>query len=304
MAGKGHTMRAEKIVYGLKYGMQTFLLGKKLPLLFALVITDSCNLDCFYCRGKNRKKIHFSSEQAFAAIKDAYKRGHRSLYFTGGEPMLWESGGCNLKNLVDFSIKTGFFEVFVFTNGTVPLDIPSCHYIVTVDGPREIHNQIRNNTYDQILENVETAATNNVFATMTLTKANVDYLEDYVKSLTKLNLFKGLSFNLLTAEHEVLKEYGLLGQERQEVLEVIWSLRKQGYPISISRAAYHGLLRNNWKRPIQQIELATPEKLFTCCRQGADPNVCANCGYFGCAEISQVLSLKPSAIWRVIRMIP
>ena len=296
-------MRAEKIVYGLKYGMQTFLLGKKLPLLFALVITDTCNLDCFYCKGKNRGKIHFSSAQAFNAIKSAYARGHRSLYFTGGEPMLWESDGYNLKNLIDFSIKIGFFEVFVFTNGTVPLDISSCHYIVTIDGPREIHNRIRTNTFDLIIENVENAATKNVFATMTLTKANVDYLEDYVNSLTELNLFKGLSFNLLTAEHKALKEYGLLGEERQEDLKMIWSLRNLGYPISISRAAYHALLHNNWKRPIQQIELATPDALFTCCRQGVDPNVCANCGYFGCVEISQVLSLKPSAIKRVIKMI-
>lgn len=296
-------MRAGKIIYGLKYGLRTFLLKKKVPLLFSLVITDHCNLNCFYCKGKNKGKIHFSAEQALATIQNAYKKGYRALYFTGGEPMLWTSDGHNLKDLIKYSLGIGFFEVFVFTNGTVPLNIPSCQYIVTVDGTREIHNRIRNNTYDLLMENVSNAVTDNVFASMTLTRENVNYLTDYVKSLTKSNLFKSLSFNLLTGEYEVLEEYGLLGEERQEALEKIWSLRNLGYPISLSRAAFRALLYNNWQRPIQQIELAIPNKLFTCCRQGVNPEICANCGYFGCVEISQVLSFKPSAIWRVMKMV-
>lgn len=295
-------MNAKQIGYCLKYAAQTFFLGKQTPFLFALVITDTCNLDCFYCGGKNAGKFHFSAEQAFAAIGAAYRRGHRALYFTGGEPMLWQSGDYALKDLVAFAFETGFFEVFIFTNGTLPLDIPGCHYIVTVDGPREIHNQIRSDSYDLVMDNVRHAVTDAVVASMTLTKANVDYLEDFVRELSALGLFRSLAFNLLTRAPEALEEHGLLGAERNRVLDRIWSLRKQGYPVNLSRAAYKALRNNSWKRPIQQIELATPDRLFTCCRQGVDPRVCDNCGYFGCVEISQMLMLKPSAVWRIFRL--
>jgi MoaA/NifB/PqqE/SkfB family radical SAM enzyme len=295
-------MNAKQIGYCLKYAAQAFFLGRQTPFLFALVITDTCNLDCFYCGGRNAGKINFSSNQAFTAISDAYQRGHRALYFTGGEPMLWQSGEHKLKDLVEFAFETGFFEVFIFTNGTRPLDIPGCHYIVTVDGPKEIHNKIRKDTYDLVLNNVRNAVTDAVVASMTLTKANVDYLEDYVRDLSGLGIFRSLAFNLLTRPPEDLEEYGLLGEERNRALDRIWSLRKQGYPVNLSRAAYKALRSNRWQRPIKQIELATPDRLFTCCRQGRDPRVCDNCGYFGCVEISQMLRLKPSAVWRIFRL--
>jgi sulfatase maturation enzyme AslB (radical SAM superfamily) len=268
-----------------------------------MVITDSCNLNCFYCESKNSGRDNFTFDQAKDLLTNAYARGHRSLYFTGGEPLVWEEGQYKLDALVKFARELGFFDVFIFTNGTLPLNIKDCNYIVTIDGPREIHNSIRGGTYDLIIDNVRKAATNEVFASITFSKSNMQYLESYIKGISGLGIFRGISFNLLTHWPDIVKKFGLSTVERIELMDKIWQLKKDGYPIVLSRAAYLALRNNNWKRPIPQIELGMTRKIFTCCRDVDNPEICGNCGYANCVEVSQILALKPSAIWQVLKMV-
>jgi len=294
---------AAKFLNRLSYGFKTLVLRNKSPYLLGLVITDRCNLNCFYCESKNAGKINFAIDQARHALSDAYKRGHRSLYFTGGEPMLWKDGEHGLHELVAYARELGFFEVFIFTNGTFPLDIERCNYIVTIDGPREIHNGIRNGSYDLIIKNVRNSVTKAVFASITFSKANVQYLEQFIDEISELDLFRGISFNLLTHWPEIIEKYGLSYAERIELLDKIWQLKKEGHAIVLSAAAYTALKENNWKRPIPQIELGTPDRTFTCCRDIDNPSICANCGYTNCVEVSQILAFKPSAMWQVFKMV-
>lgn len=294
---------ASKFLSWCTYGFKTFILQKELPYLFGLVITDKCNLNCFYCESRNSGRYHFSYDHAKDTIERAYLRGHRSLYFTGGEPMIWKYNGHTLDELIQFSRQIGFLEVFIFTNGTVPLNIEQCNYIVTIDGPKSIHNQIRQNTYDLILQNIEGAVTKAVFASITFSKSNYLYLYQFVKEVTDTKLFRGISFNLLTHWPEIVKEHGVSQDERKKLLDNIWDLKKKGFPIVLSKAAYKALKNNNWKRPIPQIELGTKDRIFTCCRDIDNPAVCENCGYANCVEVSQILSFKPSAMWQVIKMV-
>jgi MoaA/NifB/PqqE/SkfB family radical SAM enzyme len=296
-------VKTPKYLDWIRYGVNTFILRRQSPYLFGLVITDRCNLDCFYCESKNTGGYHFSHPEAVRAVEDAYLRGHRSIYFTGGEPMVWKDDGHGLGELVDRARELGFHDVFVFTNGTIPLEIPRCNYIVTVDGPKAVHDRIRGNTYDLVLENVKNAVTKNVFASLTFSRANAEYLEEYVEGLAATGLFKGISFNFLTHWPEIVREHGVSPEKRIELLDRIWALKKKGYPVVLSRAAYLALRRNDWKRPIPQIELGTRERVFTCCRDVDHPEVCENCGYANCVEVAQILAMKPSALWQVFRMV-
>ena len=162
LAEAGKIVIMQKLASRLLYAFKTFVLRQEKPYLFGLVITDKCNLNCFYCESKNSGKYHFTSELAFSVLRNAYNRGHRSLYFTGGEPMVWNDNGCDISNLVKFARDLGFLDVFIYTNGTLPMNVSSCNYIVTIDGPREIHNEIREDTYDLIIGNVKKAVTNSV----------------------------------------------------------------------------------------------------------------------------------------------
>jgi len=292
-----------KLLSWFSYGFKTFVLKRELPYLFGLVITDKCNLNCFYCESKNSGQYHFSFKHAKNTINDAYQRGHRSIYFTGGEPMIWEDNGHTLEELIKYARAVGFLDVFIFTNGTIPLTIEQCNYIVTVDGPKKIHDQIRNNSYELILKNVEEAVTKAVFASITFSRANFQYLEEFAKDITETNLFRGISFNLLTHWPEIVAKQGVSPEDRKHLLDRIWKLKKDGYPIVLSKAAYKGLRNNDWKRPIPQIELGTKDRIFTCCRDVDNPTVCENCGYANCVEVAQILALKPSAMWQVVRMV-
>ena len=71
----------------------------------------------------------------------------------------------------------------------------------------------------------------------------------------------------------------------------------------LSAAAYKALRYNDWKRPLPQMELGlSPEERYTCCRDIGNKAICDACGYVNCAEVSQILALKPSAIWQAVRM--
>jgi len=154
-----------------------------------------------------------------------------------------------------------------------------------------------------IMANVAAAVTRQVFASVTLTKANAHHLERYVEEIGATGLFRGIALNLLTHRPEIVARYGFSVNERQELLDRAWALKRQGYPLMLSAAAYKDLRNNDWKRPLPQIELGlSPDERYTCCRDVANKEVCDACGYVNCAEVSQILALKPSAIWQAVRM--
>jgi MoaA/NifB/PqqE/SkfB family radical SAM enzyme len=295
-------MNARQWAHAAAYGFRLLVLRQKLPCFVGLVMTDRCNLDCFYCQTNNLGRSHFTFEQAQQTMIDAFTRGHRFLYLTGGEPCLWRDGPHSLADVVSSAHRIGFFSIFVYTNGTRPLEIERCGYVITVDGPKRVHDSIRGGTWDLIMRNVRASPNRGVYASITLTRNNAPYLEEFVREITATGLFRGISFNLLTHQPDFIREHGFSPTERAALLEELWRLKQSGYPIALSRAAYRVLRDNSWKRPITQIEVITSERIFKCCRDIDHPLVCANCGYSGCAEVAQVLALRPSAIWEGLRM--
>ncbi len=277
-----------------------FLLRRERPYLFILVINDKCNLDCFYCTSKNTGQYDLDYTAVWASLAEAYARGHRTLVITGGEPMLWQNNGVKLGDVISHARELGFLDIAVFTNGTIPLDSDGITFIVTIDGTRATHNSIRAGTYDMILRHVRSANTK-VIASITLSKANAQELETAIEEIVATHAFTGITFNLLTHNPNIVARYGITGEVRIQVLDRIWSLKRQGYPIILSRAAYLALRANNWKRPVKQIELFAGRRLFTCCRDVGNPEICRECGYSSCVEISQALEGKPSAILELMK---
>ncbi len=297
MAARSETLR--RYACHLRYGIEMLFLRKERPYLFVMVLNDACNLGCFYCESRNTGRYDMDFPTAVALLEAAYNRGHRALVITGGEPMFWRSGDQSLRDVVAVAKKLGFVEISVYTNGTFPLNISSCRYIVTVDGTRETHNKIRQGTYDTVLMNAR-EATGDVIATITICQENAGELEQAIESITSSGVFRGISFNLLTHRPEVVEKSGLTGTYRKNVLDRMWTLRSSGHKIIFSRATYQAMLNNDWKRPIRQIELGTRDRLFTCCRDVGNPEICNLCGYTSCVEISQALAWKPSAIMELL----
>ena len=68
------------------------LLADRRPVLLGMVLTERCNLNCAYCRSHTNNDVHFTFDRAKQILHEAYARGHRAMYVTGGEPMLWRDG--------------------------------------------------------------------------------------------------------------------------------------------------------------------------------------------------------------------
>ncbi len=287
----------------LGYGFKTFVLRRTIPYLYCLVLTDACNLDCEYCQSKNTGKYHLGWDQAQDKLQQAYKRGHRFLVLTGGEPTVWRDQGKDLDDVAAWARELGFLHVMIATNGLEPFSHPQCSHLVTIDGPREVHNAMRQGSYDRILDNLAKSKSQGITASITLCKANGNSLREFARELAATNLFSSLSFNFLTHSPDKVEELGLPHEEKIAALDELWRLKKEGHPVLLSRAAYLAMKNNSWKRPIRQMELGTRDRDFTCCRDVDRPEVCENCGYSTCVEVSQMLALKPSAILQAVAML-
>ena len=55
-------------------------------------------------------------------MQNAWARGFRELYFSGGEPMLWRDGDHTLADAIAEAKRIGFFHVHVYTNGLLGLE--------------------------------------------------------------------------------------------------------------------------------------------------------------------------------------
>ena len=293
MASLRHTLK--RFASYAQMATVTLLLRRKRPYLFVLLINDTCNLNCFYCTSKNTGWFNMDAAIVGASLAAAYQRGHRALAITGGEPTLWRSGVMTIADVVAEARRVGFLDVSMFTNGTMPLRCGASLYFVSVDGTRDLHNTIRGGSYDEMLAHVRQADARAI-ASITVTRANAASLEETIKSIADTGAFSAITFNLLTHNPEVVRKHGFTGPDRTAVLDRLWALRQQGYPLILSRAGYRALRTNKWKRPIRQIELGTKDRVFTCCRDVDNPAVCGNCGYAGCVEMAQAIAGHPSAL--------
>jgi MoaA/NifB/PqqE/SkfB family radical SAM enzyme len=278
-----------------------YVLGDCRPVLLGMVLTERCNLSCSYCRSHTDVSVHFTFEKAKRTLEEAYARGHRTMYVTGGEPMLWRDGTYKLDDILAYARKLGFFYFWVYTNGMQPLTISDCTYCITFDGPREIHEQSRPGTYDQILENTRAAASKRVFASMMISRHNCQFVGEYVREVAATGLFRGVWFHLFTGTPEQRSEWGLSAKQRIAVLGTLWQHKQNGYPVMLPRPAYKAWRSNTWPRPLMQVEMCTPAGFWRCCRDVGSPAVCEECGYAACVELSQLFGWKPAALLQAMR---
>jgi hypothetical protein len=134
--------------------------------------------------------------------------------------MIWQDNNSRIHDAVAYAQTLGFQDIALFTNGKRSLGIDNVTFIVTVDGTRDSHNAIRANTYDTILTHVKEAKTK-VIASITLSKTNADTMETAVEEIASTHLFKGITFNLLTHNPDIVAQHGFIGDERNRILDRI-----------------------------------------------------------------------------------
>lgn len=182
---------------------------------FVIHLNYTCNLVCSYCYQNDiSNKISLTNESQNEIIKFILNKIKNEnpkkvdITFIGGEPLLFEKNMFEIVDALDFYKK--LINYTIVSNGTLLNKELSkkikfkefSHLLVTLDGPKSIHNQFRmtsekEGTYDLIIKNIKEAEELGVkiIINYNLTETNYMYVKDLIYSLKEENIKSELIFS-------------------------------------------------------------------------------------------------------------
>ncbi|MBO7536835.1 MAG: radical SAM protein [Alphaproteobacteria bacterium] len=294
-------MKLSSFLYFTYFGIKTILFKKREPILGTVIVTDRCNLHCKHCSVNNITAVMHPYDQIKKEMQLLYDMGVRILFFCGGETFLWKDENHNLRNLVIEAKQMGFLIVNVVTNGTFPIDLPEANLILlSLDGDKQRHNEIRGNTYDIIMNNIHNATADNICLYMAINKINKDYIRDVCLTARDTKNIRAISFNFHTPYPDT-KELALTKEEKATCCEIISQMMKEGAPIFNLKNAFPYLIENQFPTPCHQCVVIENGKLSTCGRCIEIPGLCEQCGYFFVAEYTLLFHGNLKIIFEMLR---
>lgn len=277
-------MKISSFLYFASFGIKTIFFKQKKPILGTVILSDKCNLSCKHCSVNNITSVIHPYEQIKSEMKQLYDMGVRILFFCGGETFMWEDKPKTLRDLVIEAKQMGFLIVNTVTNGTFPLDLPEADLILlSIDGDKEKHDEIRGNTYDIIMDNIRNATSDNICFYMAINQINKDKIKDVCYTAKEMKNVRAVSFNFHTPYPDTA-ELSLSKEEKQQCCNIISQMMKEDVPIFNLKSAFPYLNNNNFPTPCYQCVVMENGKLSTCGRCIDIPHLCEKCGYFFVAE--------------------
>lgn len=294
-------MKVSSFLYFAGFAAKTILFRKKSPILGTVIITDKCNLHCKHCSVNNITAIIHPYEQIRKEMQELYNMGIRILFFCGGETFLWKDGERNLRDLVIEAKRMGFLIVNVVTNGTFPLDLPEANLILlSLDGDKERHNNIRGDTYDIIMKNIASATADNICFYMAINQINKNCIRHVCLTARDTKNVRAVSFNFHTPYPDT-KELALSREEKEQACRTIKQMMKEGAPVFNLKSAFPYLINNSFPTPCHQCVVIENGKLSVCGRCIDVPGLCEQCGYFFVAEYTLLFRGNIKIIFELLR---
>ena len=268
-------------------------------LFYGIAITDRCNLACTGCRISNTGRPDMTWDRVIGTMQNARSRGFRDLYFSGGEPMLWHDGGYTLKDVIAEARRFGFFHIHVYTNGTLGIDISADLVWVSMDGLPGTFEKRRGNYFNQVESAVRGSKHSKVAIIYVIDRYTAEGIEPFLQWVqeTKFPVI-GVMFYFHTPYYGY-DDLFLNDQERAPIIDRLLRYIKTGMPIINSRAGLLALKSGKWQRRMPVAYVMDVEGEYVCCR--ASDDVCGDCGYAACTEITEFQHLKPSALIGMMR---
>lgn len=294
-------MKLSHFIYLSTFGLKTILLKQRKPILGTIILTDYCNLKCQHCAVNNINKVIYPYSAILEEMQQLYDEGIRIIFFCGGETLLWRDEDKDIRFLIKKAKEIGFYIVNIVTNGTIDLDIPEADTILlSIDGARETHNQIRGDTFDTILQQIDRACTGNICIYMAINQLNYKEIER-VSELAKENPnIKAISFNFHTP-YPGTEKLALTKLQKQETVATIKQLITKGYPIFNLKTGLDAYLSNNWQRPCWQCVVIENGRRSACGRCIEVKGLCNECGYLFAIEFSQLFSGNIKVIFEMFK---
>lgn len=280
----GMTVSIHQLGYLLQYYIRSRL-GDKRPLLGGVKLTHRCNLSCIHCPFRKREAASLSFAQVVASLRTLHQWGVRIVILEGGEPFLWRDGDYDIKSVVAEARKL-FFSVGVTTNGTWPIDVDSDIVWVSIDGLQPTHDRIRGESFERVMGNIDSSSHPRIYAHITINSLNWAEIPDLVHLLA--SKVKGITVQFHYPFQELGRELLLSPANREDVLDVLIGLKREGLPIANSYASLEALKGNNWRCRPWMIASVDPDGRLThgCYLKGRGQISCASCGFSAHTEIS------------------
>lgn len=294
-------MKLSSFLHFAAFGLKTIVFRKNNPILGTIIVTDKCNLHCKHCSVNNITGLIHPYRQIRQEMQQLYDMGIRILFFCGGETFLWKDGERTLRDLVMEAKSMGFLIVNVVTNGTFPIDLPEADLILlSLDGDRQHHNEIRGETFDTIMKNIAQATSDNICFYMAINQINKDHVRDVCQLARDTRNVRAVSFNFHTPYPDT-KELALSREDKARCCETIVEMMKEGAPVFNLKRAFPYLVDNRFPTPCHQCVVLENGKLSTCGRCIEIPGLCEQCGYFFVAEYTLLFSGHPLIMLEMLR---
>jgi len=293
MAGAADFVR--RLGFYASYAWSFLVLQQQRPLIYGIAPTDRCNLRCRGCELPARDRPDMTWPQMVSLMKSAYRRGFRDLYFTGGEPMLWQDAGRTISDAVTTARDLGFFHIHVYTNGTMGLDPPADLTWVSMDGLRDTFAARRGDHFETVETTIRSARGRRVAVIYVIDRFTAVGVEPFLRWMVETRLpVTGVMFYFHTPYYGV-DELHLTREERRTEIGRLLRYISHGFPILNSRAGLRALASGDWPRPTAVSSIADVDGEYVCCR-AAGEETCRECGYAACTEIVEAQRLRPSAL--------
>lgn len=283
------------------FGFSTVLFKRKKAILGTIILTDKCNLSCKHCSVNNLTAVVYPYLQIKNEMKLLYKQGIRILFFCGGETFLWNDSGKTLRDLVIEAKQMGFAIVNVVTNGTFKIDLPEADLILlSLDGDKQKHNIIRDDTYDVIMKNIDEATSSNICLYMAINQINKSTIKNVCEVAKNKQNVRAVSFNFHTPYPDTA-DLELNVNDKEACCKTIEEMMDKGYPIFNLKSAFPYIIHNTFPTPCYQCVVMENEKISVCGRCIDVPNLCEKCGYFFVAEYGLVFKGNIKVIFEMLR---
>lgn len=288
-----------RLRFYLGYAWRFAVLRQPVPLIYGVAITDRCDFSCKGCRLANTGRPDMTYDALVAGLRDAWDRGFREVYFTGGEPTLWRDGEHTLEDAIEAVHRIGFFHVHVYTNGSRGLDWPVDLVWVSMDGLPETFTKRRGDHFAEVERAIREGWHPRLAVIYTVDRETEPGIEPFLEWVRDTRLpVVGVMFYLHTPYYGVDERF-LTAEERSPVIERIERCRRRGLPVLNSRAGLRALRTGRWERCTPAAVVADVDGESVCCR--APRETCVECGYAACTEIVEAQRLRPSAVLAMAR---
>jgi hypothetical protein len=189
--------------------------------------------------------------------------------------------------------------VHVYTNGLLGLETSADLVWVSMDGLPGIFDRRRGDHFHQVEHTVRAGTHPKVAIIYVIDRNTAPGIEPFLRWVheTKFPVI-GVMFYFHTPYYG-RDQLFLISEERAPIIDRLLGCIRTGLPVINSKAGLLALKSGDWPRRFPVASVIDVDGESVCCR--ASDEVCEDCGYAACTELTEFQRLRPSALLGMTR---